>query len=235
MTTHRIKASFAAACMALLMAMAFVAHAEGPETQPVATAASGVGGGSPPAADPMHDNVATVIFVALTQQFSGENIAVDIDDFAVQVADARMRIVTGHGTARVQGGTKSDTFGFSYRARYDIVDGRAGYPSISITGAGSGSERPVPNDSGLVAGIDERISSEISRDIGGKQVWLQLDDIESYEDGDRYLRINAKGLADLGAFGRSTVKIEAIYDRTQKSWLRMNYELGDSVDSGGPD
>lgn len=234
MTTHRLKVSFVAAWMALPMAMAFVAHAEAPKT-PAVTAASGVGGGAPPAADPMHDNVAAVVVVALTQQFSGKNIAVDINDFAVQVADARMRIVTGNGTARVEGGSKSDVFGFSYRAMYDIVDGQAGYPTISITGAGGGPERAVPNDSVLVAGIDERISSEISRDIGGKQVWLQLDDIESYENGDRYLRINASGLADLGAFGRSTVKIEAIYDRTQKSWLRMNYEMGGSADSGGPD
>ena len=55
---------------------------------------------------------------------------------------------------------------------------------------------------------------------------LQLDHITTVEAGSRYLRINANGIADFGAEGTSPARIEALYDRRGKAWLRVNYELG---------
>lgn len=60
-------------------------------------------------------------------------------------------------------------------------------------------------------------------------MWLQLDGIESYESGDRYVRIDARGIADFGADGRSSINIEALYDRTPGTWLRSYYTLGDEA------
>ena len=188
---------------------------------------------APPAAasesQAMRDAVAAVIVVALTEQFSGKDVAVDIDDYVVRIASARQRMVSGHGTANIIGPDKHKTFGFSYRTLYDVVSGLSGYPSISITGAGDGGERLVPNDSVLVGQLEDRVASTISHDLGGKRVWLQLDGIESYESGDRYVRIDARGIADFGADGRSSINIEALYDRTPGTWLRSYYTLGDEA------
>lgn len=181
-------------------------------------------------AQAMRDAVSAVVVVALTEQFNGKDVTVDFGDYTARVVGARERSVTGYGTAHIQGKGKDDAVGFTYRTLYDVVTGMAGLPSISITGIGGGAERMVPNDSGLVDEMQDSVSSAISRDLGGKQVWLQLDRIDSYESGDRYVRIDASGIADLGTDGRSSTRIEALYDLGKKSWLRVNYQLGD--DSG---
>lgn len=183
-------------------------------------------------AQAMRDAVSAVVVVALTEQFSGKDIAVEFGDYAVRVASARERYVSGHGTVRIQGKGKGDAVGFSYRSIYDVVNGQAGYPSISITGVGGGTERMVPNDSGLIDMLDAHVASTISHDLGGKQVWLQLNRIDSYESGDRYMRIDADGIADFGIDGRSNLRIEALYDLGKKAWLRVNYRLDGDPEAG---
>ena len=180
----------------------------------------------------MRDAVSAVVVVALTEQFNGKDIAVEFGDYAVRVASARERYVSGHGTVRIQGKDKGDAVGFTYRSIYDVVNGQAGYPTISITGIGGGAERMVPNDSGLVDMLDEHVASTISHDLGGKQVWLQLNRIDSYESGDRYMRIDADGIADFGVDGRSNLRIEALYDLGKKTWLRVNYQLSGDPEAG---
>jgi hypothetical protein len=60
-------------------------------------------------------------------------------------------------------------------------------------------------------------------------VRLQLDEITTLETGQRYLRIDAQGIADFGREGSTPARVDALYDRKDKSWLRVNYELGPAV------
>jgi hypothetical protein len=176
----------------------------------------------------LQDAVASVVVVALTEQFDGRVISVKIDDYNVTISSARERLVSGRGTVEM-GAQGSDAVSFTYRTLYDVVDAHAGYPSITVSGFPGGGERLVPNDARLIGQLDERVAAALSGELGGKQVWLQLDQIESYESGGRYVRINASGLADFGVDGRTPARVEALYDRSGDAWLRVNYALGAAV------
>lgn len=171
----------------------------------------------------LEDAVASVVVVALTEQFDGKPISVAIDGYDVQVSSARQRVVSGRGTVRVDGADVP--IGFGYRTVYDMVAAEAGFPTITLSGTG-GDERAVPNDSTLVDQLDERVSSAMSHELGGRQVWLQFDSIETFESAGRYVRINAQGLADFGPAGSAPARVEGLYDRSTAAWLRVNYELG---------
>ncbi len=172
----------------------------------------------------LQDAVASVVVVALTEQFDGKPISVGIDSYEVRVSGARERVVSGRGRVDIEGA--QDPITFNYRTLYDVLSSDAGYPTISIAGVGGGSERSAPNDSTLVGELDRRVAAALSQELGGRQVWLQLDAIESYESADRYVRIQATGLADLGIDGNTPARVEALYDRSEGAWLRVNYELG---------
>jgi hypothetical protein len=179
-----------------------------------------------PRSERLQDAVASVVVVALTEQFDGRVIEVSIDDYDVQILGAREREVSGRGKVAV-GDDPEDTIRFRYRTLYDVVTTDAAYPAITVDGTGNGGERSVPNDATLIGALDARVASELSRELGGKPVWLQFDAIESYENGQGYVRIDAAGIADFGVEGRTPARVEAVYDRRQDKWVRVHYQLGD--------
>lgn len=178
------------------------------------------------AASALQNAVASVVVVALTEQFDGKSISVSIDSQDVQVTGARERSVTGQGRVRVAGAGDDQWIAFRFRTLYDVVADHAAYPTISIGSVGGAAERSVPNDSTLIGQLDERVVAALSKELGGKRVWLQLDDIESYESGARFVRIDASGVADFGIDGTTPARVEALYDREKDAWLRVNYQLG---------
>lgn len=174
----------------------------------------------------LQDAVASVVVVALTEQFDGKPISVDIDSYDVRIAGARERVVTGRGRVDIEGAKTPVTF--DYRTVYDVVAANAGYPAITLASVGGSAERSVPNDATLVGELDRRVADALSGELGGRHVWLQFDLIQSYESAGRYVRIQASGLADFGIDGSSPARVDALYDRTERAWLRVNYELGDA-------
>ena len=176
-----------------------------------------------PAQASLEDAVASVVVVALTDQFDGKPISVNIDSYDVQVSGARERVVSGQGRVGVQGSGASITF--NYRTVYDVLSSNAGYPAITISRFGT-REHSVPNDAMLIGELDERIASTLSKELGGKRVWLQFNSIQSFESDERYVRIRADGIADFGPDGSTPTRVEALYDRGQHTWLQVNYELG---------
>lgn len=185
-----------------------------------------------PVSDPLQDAVASVVVVALTEQFDGKAISVNIDDYNVQVSGARERTVSGSGTVAIGSDAAGQAISFNYRTLYDTVSANAAYPAIAINGMGGGTEHMVPNDAGLIAQLDQRVSSALSSELGGKRVWLQLDTIETFESGERYVRINAEGIADFGIDGSTPASIEALFDRHADAWLRVNYQFGTASVAG---
>jgi hypothetical protein len=174
----------------------------------------------------LQNAVAAVVVAAMTEQFGNRTISVKLDSADVQIASLRDRVVSGRG--RVQIGAGEDWIGFRYRTLYDTLHGSAGYPQVTL-GGGASNERVVPNDATLVQELDARVAAELDREFDGQPVRLQLDEITTLEASTRYLRIDAQGIADFGREGSTSARVDALYDRKEKSWLRVNYELGPAV------
>lgn len=206
--------------LVLLLSPGILLAATGPASPAIAPAASTTTAGS---TDTINGAVAGVLIAALGEQFGGRPVSIMLDKVDVQPASIRDRSVSGEGRARIEG--DEDWIGFRFSTLYDITFNSAAYPDITLGGVTSG-ERDVPNDTTLVREMDDRVVAGLGKEFTGQVVRLQLDRITTVEAGSRYLRINASGIADFGAEGTSPARIEALYDRRGKAWLRVNYELG---------
>ena len=100
----------------------------------------------------------------------------------------------------------------------------AGYPELRI-GEGGSDGRAVPNDAQLVRELDDRVVELLAQEFGYQNVRLQLDRISTVQAAQRYLRIEATGIADFGLDGAAPTRVDALYDPTRNAWLRVAYKL----------
>lgn len=173
--------------------------------------------------DALDSAVAAAVVGALSEQFNGREVSIKMDKVDVQPSSIRDRIVSGEGRLQIDG--DEDWIGFRFRTLYDTSLGNASYPELTLGGI-STTEREVPNDSLLVRQLDENVVNLLGKEFGHQAVRLQLDRITTVEAGKRYLRISASGIADFGREGTTPAQVEALYDRRDNKWLRVNYELG---------
>ena len=208
----------------LVSGTVFAASIPGQQAPPTPTAAP-----APPAAnEAINGAVAGVLVATLTEQFGGRTVSLTLDSVNVQPASIRDCIVSGEGRARIDG--DPDWIGFRFSTLYDTTFGSAAPPDISLGGV-TGDERNVPNDPVLLRQLDDRVAERLDGEFSDQRVRLQLDRITTVEAGSRYLRIDASGIADFGPDGTSPTRIEALYDRRDGIWLRVNYELGPGGDT----
>lgn len=224
----RSRLAFAFALLFAPCALAFASAPPGQSLTRGAATAAGQGQPRPPSADKVSDAingaVAGVLVAALTEQFDGRPVSLQLDKIDVQPSSIRDRIVSGEGRVRIGDGSE-DWIGFRFSTLYDTLMGSAAYPDITIGGVAR-DEREIPNDTVLVKQLDDQVAGRLGKEFSSQTVRLQLDRIRTVEAGTRYLRINATGLADFGRDGSTPAQIEALYDRRDKAWLRVNYDLG---------
>lgn len=79
-----------------------------------------------------------------------------------------------------------------------------------------------------IASLRDRVVSGVGRlQIGLDEDWIGFRYRTLYDR--RYLRIDAQGIADFGREGSTPAHVDALYDRREKTWLRVSYALGPSV------
>ena len=166
--------------------------------------------------------VAASLVGALSEQLGGRAVKIRLKQVDVQTTSLRDRLVSGQGEMQIE--SSQDWIGFRYSTLYDAISESAGYPELSIGTVGPGG-RTLPNDSKLVRELDDRVVGMLGDEFGYQQVRLQLDRIDTVEAGARYLRIDARGIADFGLDGTAPTRVEALYDREQNAWLRVTYTL----------
>lgn len=189
-----------------------------------------------PAGEREQAAVAAVLVATLGARFGDAMLELRLGDAEIESRDPRDQVVHGQGQMRFTGGG-DDWLAFRYRTRYDPVFASAGYPEITLGGDGGGeSERFVPNDAGLLGELEMRVAAEFESWPGAGRVFLQFDDISSLQTGERFLRIEASGLADFGPGGSTFAHVDALYDLQSRTWLSVGHELGPNVrahDDGG--
>ncbi len=172
--------------------------------------------------------VAASLVAALSEELGGRPVKIRLDRVDVAVSGMRDRTVRGQGQLQIEG--TDDWLGFRFNTLYDAFLESAGYPELSIGSAGPDG-RAVPNDARLVRDVEDRVVARLAEEFDNQKVRLQLDRIDTLETGDRYLRIDAAGIADFGLDGTAPVKVEGLYDRIRSEWLRVSYSLDGAADA----
>ena len=172
--------------------------------------------------------VAASLVGALSEQLGGRAVKLRLGRVDVQTTSLRDRRVSGQG--EVQIGNAEEWIGFRFVTLYDAILESAGYPDLDIGTAGSAG-KSVPNDAALIRELDDHVVAKLGEEFGGQRVRLQLDRIATIEAGPRYSRIDATGIADFGPDGTAPVRVEGLYDRIDKAWLRASYTLDEAADA----
>lgn len=175
--------------------------------------------------------VAAALVGALSEQLGGRAVKIRLDRVDVQPTSLRDRKVSGQGALQID--NAEEWIGFRFATLYDAVLESAGYPDLKIGTVGP-EGRIVPNDATLIRELEERVAGKLGEEFGGQHARLQLDRIDTVEAGPRYYRIDAAGIADFGRDGTAPVRVEGLYDRKARDWLRAAYTLGADDDAGGP-
>lgn len=212
--------SFASAALPLLLAVALCATAAPPTAPKPNPATARLAAAQE--RETLDSVVAASLVGALSEQLGGRAVKLRLGRVDVQTTSLRDRRVSGQG--EVQIGNAEEWIGFRFVALYDAILESAGYPELDIGTAGPAS-KSVPNDATLVRELDDHVVAKLGEEFGGQRVRLQLDRIATLEAGSRYSRIDATGIADFGPDGTAPVRVEGLYDRHDKAWLRASYTL----------
>lgn len=175
--------------------------------------------------------VGAALVGALGEELGGRTVRIQLDDVTVQTTSLRDRMVTGRGRLQIE--NDEAWMGFGFTLLYDAVMDSAGYPELRI-GEGGSDGRAVPNDAQLVRELDDRVVDLLAQEFGYQNVRLQLDRISTVQAAQRYLRIEATGIADFGLDGAAPTRVDALYDPTRNAWLRVAYKLQPSTVGSEP-
>ena len=204
-------------------------HAASGGEQTAAPGARHAGAGQATATDAEQAAVAAVLVATLGDRFGQSMMELRLDAPLVDIEGPREHVVHGVGYLRFTG-EGDDWLAFRYRSRYDPLFGSAGYPEVVLGGDGEADdERFVPNDALLLGDLEARVATDLEALPGAGRVFLQLDDISSTQSGERFVRIEAGGLADFGPGGSTSARVDALYDLRAGAWLSIEHALGPNI------
>jgi hypothetical protein len=170
----------------------------------------------------MDGAVAAAVIGAMGKQFGEQEVAVKLDEVAVDPASLRDRTVSGNG--RLQIGGDLDWIPFQFSALYDTVGTTVSYPRLKIGGTGDGEE--IASNSKIAVALSNKVDAALRTEFPQQPVAMLMEHVTTSAVGKRFLQVNGVGTADFGVDGTTAAQVEALYDQRNGTWVRVDYELG---------
>lgn len=170
----------------------------------------------------MDATIAAAVIGAVSQQFGEHEVSVKLDKVAVDAASLRDRTVSGDG--RLQVGGVGDWIPFQFVASYDTVDTTVSYPQLKL--GSHSSARSIAGNSNIATMLATKVDAALHAEFREQPVQMVMERVTTSAIGSRFLRVRGTGTADFGREGTTAAQVEALYDSSNKQWLRVSYELG---------
>lgn len=180
-------------------------------------------------AEQMNDALAAAVIGSIARQFDTGDVTVQLGKVDVVAMSIRDRELRGTGRLRIDGDPQ--WIGFRFTALYDTENTEVTYPRLRLDGASSATAA----DAALARSLQAKVASALDAEFAGQPVtWTQRATTVAGTPG-RFVRVSGTGVADFGVDGQVDARVEALYDRTTRRWVRMSYELGpeQGVDAAG--
>lgn len=172
----------------------------------------------------MDGAVAASVIGAISTQFGERDVAVRLDEVAVQPASIRDRSVSGAGQLRI--GDDPSWIPFHFDVLYDTRTASVSYPAITLGDGDGDSGHEIALDSAIARALGQRVDTALDREFAQQPVQLVVGRATTLEAGTRFLLVEALGTADFADEGVVPAQVQALYDRKTGEWLRVDYELG---------
>lgn len=167
--------------------------------------------------------VAAAMIGAISRQFGERNVEVKLDKVQVLEGNVIERGVRGHGRLLIDG--EAEWLSFSFEAVYDTEQASVYYPRLVL---GQDNGRKMAAGSSLAQALATRTQRALGKEFAQQSVTVSLDDITTRDAGKRYLQVQATGIAQFEGEGGAETLVTAVYDRQNRQWLQVDYELGNS-------
>ncbi len=166
--------------------------------------------------------IAASLIGAISGQFDERTVEIKLDRVDLAPAGIIQRDVSGRG--RLMLGNDNTWIPFRFSALYDTGQESVGFPNLTIGEDAPGQVVTIgsPVASRLRIEVDRRLHQEFS----GQPAAFSLDAVRLLPAGNHYARLEASGIVDFGKEGATPVGVQALYDKRNGHWLRVNYELG---------
>ena len=179
---------------------------------------------------------AAAVVGAISGQFGERKVQVKLDHVATTPNSLIESDVAGDGRLLLGDAGDDDWLPFRFACLYDTASATASAPRLLIGGDVPG--RSLDADSTISGQLREQVQARLQAEFQEQPVRFSLDSAAALETGKRYTRIEARGIVDFGSEGTTPADIHALYDRRDRAWVRVAYELGttanrQSIASGG--
>jgi hypothetical protein len=175
--------------------------------------------------------VAAAVIGAISGQFGERKVQVKLDDVHSTPNSLLEADVVGEGRLLI--GDDDEWLPFRFAGLYDIASATASAPRLLIGGDAPGSQ--LSRDSAIAVQLRVEVQSRLDAEFREQAVRFDLDRADTLDAGKRYSRIEASGIAQFGENGRdgrTPADIHALYDRRERAWVRVSYELGSTANRG---
>lgn len=173
--------------------------------------------------------VAAAVIGAVSRQFGQRDVAVKLDQVAVEPASLRDRAVSGNG--RLQIDADLVWIPFRFAVLYDTVGTTASYPQLQIGGSEQGHEIAV--HSKVAVALLNKVDAALRTEFPQQPAAMKMEHITTTALGRHYLQVKGTGTANFGREGITAAHVDAIYDPRNGQWLRVEYELGTTSNWAG--
>jgi hypothetical protein len=188
-----------------------------------------------PAADALavqvQDAAAAAVIAALRAQFQQRDIELRIDALHGEEVSLRDMQLDGQGRIRIEG--SQAWLPVRFQALYDTATATVLSPAVSLD---RGSAAAV-QDAQLPAGsLDAAVTRLLAAEFDSQQVEFDLAAARVTGDDARYALAEGGGVASFAGEGEAPVRLQAVYDRQQQAWVRVDYRMdGESFERGAAD
>lgn len=172
--------------------------------------------------------VAAAVIGAVSTQFGERTVEVKLD--AVHATPVSLVETNVEGAGRLQFGNEDEWIPFRFATLYDTSNAAVTAPRLTIGGDEPGQE--IAPDSTMAMQLRAQLDGRLRDEFAQQRTAMVLDKVTVVDAGKRYTRVEAIGTADFGSEGATAAKVEALYDRRTRQWLRVDYELGTGADRG---
>lgn len=173
-------------------------------------------------AQAIDDALAAALVGAIATRFDEQRIDVKLDHVDSTMAGFLQRDLRGN--ARLKIGRDGTWIPVSFSALYDTSNGTVGFPSLVLGADAPG--QVLPADDHITRQLATEVDARLGSEFASQDVRFKIDQARVVHVGNRFLRLDANGVADFGVEGTTTAIINALYDPGTGRWIHLNYELG---------
>lgn len=179
----------------------------------------------------VQDAAAAAVIAALRVQFQQRDVELRIDHLHGEEVSLRDLHLAGHGRIRIEG--SQAWLPVRFQALYDTATATVLSPAVTLdrTSAAVAPGADLPTDS-----LDRMITGQLAAEFDSQQVDFDLAAARVTGGDARYALVEGGGVATFAGEGEAPVRLQAVFDREQQAWVRVDYRMdGESFEYGSAD